>query len=138
MALAIDIALLATMHIFLFLLLAGWLFHEMIHLELLAIIALCTSFILVFFASIIFLHMVYFTLLHAWFGQTIGKMIMGLRVVTAENMQISPAVAFLRWTGYILSLIPLAAGFLWSAVDKEHCAWHDRLAQTRVVPAEMT
>jgi len=32
----------------------------------------------------------------------------------------------------------LASGFLWSAVDKDHCAWHDRLAQTRVVSAEMT
>jgi uncharacterized RDD family membrane protein YckC len=82
--------------------------------------------------------MAYFTLFHAWLGQTIGKMLMGIKVVTNDNKFISPAMAFLRWSGYILSFAPLAAGFLWAAVDKDQCAWHDRLAQTRVVSAEMT
>ena len=82
--------------------------------------------------------MIYFIIFHAWSGQTIGKMIMGIRVVTKDNKLIPTSVAFLRWTGYILSILPLASGFLWSVVDKDHCAWHDRLAQTRVVSAEMT
>ena len=82
--------------------------------------------------------MVYFTLFHAWSGQTIGKMIMGIKVVGDENKPASLAVAFLRWSGYILSTVPLAAGFLWAAVDKEQCAWHDRLARTRVISTEMT
>jgi uncharacterized RDD family membrane protein YckC len=137
-ALVIDFVLIATMHLFLFFLLAGWLLNKVIYLELLAILILCFFYLIVFFVSFIFLHIVYFTLFHSLSGQTIGKMIMGIRVVTKDNKGVSPAVAFLRWAGYILSSIPLASGFLWSAVDKEHCAWHDRLAQTRVVSAEMT
>jgi len=137
-ALAIDFALLAATQIFLFLLLASWLLNDVIHLEPLTILTFFSSYLVVFFVSFIFLHMIYFTIFHAWSGQTIGKMIMGIRVVTKDNKQVSPSVAFLRWTGYILSFVPLATGFLWSAVDKDHCAWHDRLAQTRVVSAEMT
>jgi len=137
-AIAIDFALLTFIHLFLFLLLAGRLFNEVIHLELLAILTAYSWYVVVFFVSFVFLHMVYFIVFHAWCGQTIGKMIMHIRVVTEDNKQVPVSCAFLRWTGYILSSVPLASGFLWSAVDKDHCAWHDRLAQTRVVSAEMT
>ena len=138
MALAIDFALLAATHLFLVLILAERLLQRIIPLDLSVILTALSSYVLVFFVSFVFLHLVYFTLFHAWGGQTIGKMIMGLRGVTDERGQVPPAVAFLRWTGYLLSFFPLAAGFLWSAVDKDHCAWHDRLSQTRVVPVEMT
>jgi uncharacterized RDD family membrane protein YckC len=138
MALAIDFVILAAIHISLFFLLAGWLLNEVMRFEPLTILTLFCSYIVVFPVSFVFLHIFYFTLFHALSGQTIGKMIMGIRVVTRDNKELSPAVAFLRWTGYILSFVPLASGFLWSAVDKDHCAWHDRLAQTRVISAEMT
>jgi len=137
-ALAIDFTLLAAIHFFMFILLAERLFAAVIQLALLDILSLYSFYIVVFFVSFVFLHMVYFTLFHAWSGQTIGKMIMNIRVVTRDNSQVPPSFAFLRWVGYILSFLPLASGFLWSAVDKEHCAWHDRLAQTRVLSAEMT
>ena len=137
-AIAIDFALLTLIHLFLFFLLAGRLLNEVIDLELLAILTAYSWYLVMFAASYVFLHMVYFIVFHAWCGQTIGKMIMHIRVVTEDNRQVSPARAFLRWTGYILSSVPLAAGFLWSAVDKDHCAWHDRLSQTRVVSVEMT
>ena len=137
MALAIDFVLLETIHFLLFILLTGKLV-QLAHFELLTTPSFFIVYLLVFFVNFLFLHMVYFTLFHAWLGQTIGKMIMGIRVVTHDNKLVSPSVAFLRWCGYILSLVPLATGFLWAAVDKDHCAWHDRLAQTRVVSAEMT
>ena len=137
-ALAIDFALLAAAQVFLFFLSAGRLLNEINHLDVLAILALLSSYILLFSATFIFLHICYFTIFHAWSGQTIGKMIMGIKVVSMDSNDISPAVAFLRWTGYILSFVPLASGFLWTVVDKDHCGWHDRLAQTRVVSAEMS
>jgi uncharacterized RDD family membrane protein YckC len=137
-ALAIDFILLAVIHFFLFFLFVSWLSNEIIHLEPLAILAHVSFYLFVFFVSFVFLHMAYFISFHSWSGQTIGKMIMGIRVVTEDNKPLSPAIAFLRWAGYILSFAPLATGFLWSAVDKDHCAWHDRLAQTRVISAEMT
>ena len=137
-ALAIDFVLLAAMHCGLTLSTAGLLIKNIIHLDFSDIVAIYFFYLAVSFLSFVFLHMVYFTVFHAWFGQTIGKMIMGIRVVTTGNRLISPSVAFLRWSGYILSLFPLGAGFLWSAVDKDHCAWHDRLAKTMVVAVEMT
>ena len=137
-ALAIDFVVLATTQAFLYCLLISTLNNEAIRLGPLAILTYYSAYLIVFIVSFVFLHMVYFTLFHAWSGQTVGKMIMGIRVVAADNELIPPSVAFLRWTGYILSFVPLASGFLWSAVDKDHCTWHDRLAQTRVISAEMT
>lgn len=138
MALAIDFALLTAVQVLLFLLPVGRFNVAAMDFELLSILAAFSSYLMVSFAGFIFLHLVYFTIFHAWTGQTIGKMVMGIKVVAENRQSISPAVSFLRWTGCILSFLPLAAGFLWAAVDREHCTWHDRLAQTRVVTAEMT
>jgi len=132
MALAIDFILLETIHLLFFILLADKLI-QVTHFDALALLTFLILFLFVFSVSFLFLHMAYFTFFHAWSGQTIGKMIMGIRVVTNDNRFISPSVAFLRWSGYILSFVPLAIGFLWAAVDKDQCAWHDRLAQTRVI-----
>ena len=137
MALTIDFVLLEVIYFFLFILLTVK-FIQAAHFEPLTLAALFVLYLLVFLGSFIFLHMVYFTLFHAWSGQTIGKMIMGIRVATDDNKLISPSAAFLRWSGYILSFLPLGTGFLWAAVDKDQCAWHDRLAQTRVISSEMT
>jgi len=138
LAFTIDIVLLAVTWPFLFFLLAACLFRMISLQEPLAMIVFFAAYLIVFLASLAFVHMSYCTLMHAWLGQTIGKIIMGIRVVTEDNRLAPVGVAFLRWTGYLLSLLPLASGFLWAAVDKDHCAWHDRLAQTRVVSAERT
>ena len=137
MALTIDFVLLDIIYFFLFILLTVQ-FIEAAHFEPLPPAALFILYLLVICVSFIFLHMVYFTLFHAWSGQTIGKMVMGIKVVTHENKPASTSIAFLRWSGYILSIVPLATGFLWAAVDRDQCAWHDRLAQTRVITSEMT
>jgi uncharacterized RDD family membrane protein YckC len=137
-ALAIDVLLITALYILVFVLLTVWVTREGIDLEPLTVLILSSSCLVVWPAGLLFLHMTYFTVFHAWSGQTIGKMILHIMVVTRDNMRVPLAVSFLRWTGYLLSSLPLAAGFLWAAVDKEHCAWHDRLAQTRVVSAEMT
>ena len=79
------------------------------------------------------LTMLYFTVLHAFGGQTIGKMLFGLRVVSANGEDISGGVAFLRWAGTVVSALPLAVGFIWAIFDGDHCTWHDRLSGTRTV-----
>ena len=138
MALAIDLVIIAAIYFFVLFLLAGRLVSEAVNLDSLVIIIIFCTLVVVLPVSFAFLHMVYFTLFHAYLGQTIGKMLMGIRVVNKDNMTVTPSVAFLRWAGYLLSFLPLAAGFFWSAVDRDHCAWHDRLARTWVVTAEMT
>jgi uncharacterized RDD family membrane protein YckC len=66
-------------------------------------------------------------------GRTPGKWIMGLRVVRRDGRRVTLNQATLRLFGYVLSALPLYAGFLWVLVDPRRRAWHDRLAGTRVI-----
>ena len=77
--------------------------------------------------------LVYFSVLPAWSGQTIGKIFMGLRVETVAGENLSLAQSFLRFVSFCLSLLPLGLGLLWVFVDEESRGWHDRIALTRVV-----
>jgi uncharacterized RDD family membrane protein YckC len=81
----------------------------------------------------IFLSMTYFTILHGWSGRTIGKAIMGLSVVTASGRPMGMSRSFLRWAGYQISALPLLAGFLWAVLDIRQRAWHDIIADSKVV-----
>ena len=76
----------------------------------------------------------YFVMLPAMSGMTVGKWVMGLRIVAADLAPISYPQAMLRWLGYALSA-PLALGFVWIVVNKEKRAWHDFLSRTWVVRA---
>jgi uncharacterized RDD family membrane protein YckC len=71
-------------------------------------------------------------------GQTIGKMIAGIRVVAdhgAEVGRVPLGAAVLRATAYLVSLLPAGLGFAAILFDAEGRALHDRLADTRVVRA---
>jgi len=75
----------------------------------------------------------YFIVLHSYGGQTLGKVFMGIRVVSEDGVMLSLGASFLRLVGYLLSLAPLGAGFLWAVVDKNHDTWHDKLACSKVI-----
>lgn len=76
----------------------------------------------------------YFTVFHALGGQTPGKLMLGIKVIaTGARKEMTLAQSFLRSCGYVLSALPLGAGFLWAVVEKSHLAWHDQLADTMVV-----
>ena len=67
-------------------------------------------------------------------GQTPGKMVMGLKVVNAENgALLEPSAALLRYVGYFVSGIALGLGYLWVLWDPKHDAWHDKIAKTKVI-----
>lgn len=89
--------------------------------------------LLLFLLSFPLFVAVYFLALHGWQGQTIGKMFMGLMVVRADGGEVTPGIAFLRFIGFFLSLLPFGLGLFWSLADREKCAWHDHVAATRVV-----
>ncbi|MGV1100915.1 RDD family protein [Thiovibrio sp. JS02] len=80
-----------------------------------------------------FLLCAYFWLMHAWQGQTVGKMFMGIRVVCADGRDLRPGGALLRCIGYALSVVSGGLSIFWCLVDQEKCCWHDRLACTRVI-----
>jgi len=65
-------------------------------------------------------------------GQTPGKWLLGLRVVSVGGGRLRVGQALLRVAGYILSALPCYLGFVWM-LGPDRRAWHDRLAGTEVV-----
>lgn len=82
------------------------------------------------------LSMAYFTYLHGMMGKTLGKKILGLKVMQETGESMRPGLAFLRWVGYIINTICLNLGFIWVAFDGRKQGWHDKLAGTVVIRAE--
>lgn len=69
-------------------------------------------------------------------GQTIGKRIVGIRVVNLQNQPISAGQAWGRFL--IKSLVSgsiFYLGFLWALWDTNQQTWHDKIANTVVVKA---
>ncbi len=66
-------------------------------------------------------------------GQTLGKIMLGLRVVKKNGRRISWLDALLRNVfGYTISGIFLL-GYIWAVFDRENQGWHDKMAGTVVV-----
>jgi len=75
----------------------------------------------------------YFVAFTAVGGQSIGKMALGIKVVGREEESVPIGRATLRTLAYLVSALPLGAGFLPGVIGVERLALHDRLAHTRVV-----
>ncbi len=73
----------------------------------------------------------YFIVLHGSGGQTVGKKLLGLRVVDAERRPPSLRQAALRWFA-VVGFAPVGLGFLWVIWQAEKRGWHDIVAQTWV------
>jgi uncharacterized RDD family membrane protein YckC len=70
-------------------------------------------------------------------GQSLGKLVTGIKVVTADLQASTDRVplgqAVLRSVGYLASAFPVGLGFVPAVIGEERRALHDRLAHTRVV-----
>ena len=80
----------------------------------------------------------YFILFTAAGGQTIGKMTTGIRVVNAAGdrpPRVSFRTAFIRTLTCLGSVVALGGGFLPVLFSADRRAFHDRVADTRVVAA---
>jgi uncharacterized RDD family membrane protein YckC len=75
----------------------------------------------------------YFVFFFSTTGQTVGKAIMGLRVVTVDGRRMGVKRSFIRTLCYALSLAPLGLGFLWVLGEDRRRAWHDKIAHTYVL-----
>ncbi len=78
----------------------------------------------------------YFVGFWATTGQTLGKMAMGIKVISTDGSPVSRGKAFLRYLGYIVSGLVLSLGFIWAAFDEKRQGWHDKIAGTYVVPKD--
>jgi uncharacterized RDD family membrane protein YckC len=74
----------------------------------------------------------YTIVLHALEGQTIGKLIVGVRVVGLDGAPPAIGASVLRFFAYAASLMPLALGFVMAGLRTDRRALHDLLAGTRV------
>ena len=75
----------------------------------------------------------YFTLFTGWDGQTPGKRILGLKVISVTGVPVGYGKALLRYIGYYLSFILLGLGFVMIAFDRNKRGLHDFIAGTCVV-----
>lgn len=92
-----------------------------------------------FAAFLLLLNGGYFAAFTAAGGQSIGKMIAGVKVVPADigdwTDRVPLGQAVLRSAAYLVSALPAGLGFLPALVSADRRAIHDRLARTRVVKA---
>ncbi len=75
---------------------------------------------------------VYVIVLHASTGQTVGKMLVGARVVGIDGVRVPLGASVLRYVAYWASLLPFGFGFLMAGLRRDKRALHDLLAGTRV------
>jgi uncharacterized RDD family membrane protein YckC len=80
-----------------------------------------------------FVPLIYFSAAVAITGRTLGKAVMGIRVVGLDGRRLPTTRSLLRTVAYLASLLPLFAGFLWVLVDGDRRGWHDHIARSRVV-----
>lgn len=98
-----------------------------------------SSLLAAFFVFVLLL-LVYLTIFTIYGGQTVGKMLLGLRVVGLDGHSVTAAGALLRALGMLIAGLPGLAGFLWTAFDLKKRGWHDYIGRTLVVhvqPKEM-
>ena len=84
----------------------------------------------IFYFAFLYLYFIFF---FATTGQTVGKAIMGLRVVTNDGKRMGVKRSFIRAVCYTLSLAPLGLGFVWVLGEDRRRARHDKIAHTYVL-----
>jgi len=74
----------------------------------------------------------YTTALHSLGGQTVGKMLVGIRVLDADGASLPLGAALLRYFAYFVSAAPLLMGFVMAGLRRDRRALHDLIAGSRV------
>lgn len=77
------------------------------------------------------LILLYFPLLEGRYGQTLGKRLLGLRVLKESGLPIGYKEAFLRWLPYYFEMLPVDALFIFFTA--KHQRAFDIVAKTVVV-----
>lgn len=76
----------------------------------------------------------YFTALTTWFqGRTVGKKLMGIRVIKLNNRRINLWESFERYGGYAAGLVTGLLGFLQIFWDPNRQAIQDKISETLVI-----
>ena len=81
-------------------------------------------------AAYLLLLVVYFVLFMLSTSQTTGMRMQRLIAVDRRGYPLQPPAALGRGFGYLISALPVMAGFVWAFVDPEHLSWADRVSGT--------
>ena len=96
-----------------------------------------TLFTIFFFLLVISINFVlynaYFIVFWMLVGQTPGKMIMGVRIVSTDGSPVGFFQSVRRLIGYWISMIIVFLGFLWVLISDTRQGWHDKIANTYVI-----
>ena len=79
----------------------------------------------------------YSVVLHAREGQTLGKMLVNVRVERVGGRPLSKSAALWRWIASWIAAMPLMLGFVLAGLRRDKRGLHDLLAGTRVVRATL-
>lgn len=89
-----------------------------------------------FYIAAVALFALNFVLLASRGGQTVGKRLVGIRIVRENGEPVGMVSVLLRHcVGYVLSALGAFLGFLWVIWDVKYQGWHDKIARTLVVLA---
>lgn len=77
--------------------------------------------------------LVYFGYFFSTSGQTVGKRLLGLKVIRIDGRPLEWATGLTRYIGYLLSAMVFFLGFILISLDPLHQGLHDKLAGTTVV-----
>ena len=89
--------------------------------------------IVLIYLLLMFLSTSYFVLMQGFGGRTIGKLLLSLKVIKKDGLELGFMDSFLRFIGYFISIIPAFMGIIWSYIDANSQAWHDKIAGTVVI-----
>lgn len=70
--------------------------------------------------------------MHGKWGQTLGKMALGMKVARTDGSALGYGGAFLRWIGSVLSALILMIGYIMAGVRSDKRSLHDLIAGSRV------
>jgi len=68
-------------------------------------------------------------------GATVGKMVMGLKIVRADGSPVSAGLAAGRYFAQWISAFIFMIGYIMAGFDEQKRALHDRICETRVIYA---
>lgn len=90
--------------------------------------------VLTFFGSFTFVFFLYYVSMHtAAAGMTVGKALMGVRVVRMTGYPMTLSRSIRRYFTFLLAALPFFLGLVWILIDDRRQGWHDKLSDTCVI-----
>ena len=88
----------------------------------------------IYVVASLFINFLYFTIMHSSSAQaTVGKMILGMKVIDRHGNRISYPLAVGRWFADILSIITFGFGYIMASFTEYKQALHDIVCDTYVI-----